>query len=38
MSLFRTPNPEPFVSMKDMDIYHNHEWNHYFIFKQRKDI
>ena len=26
MSLFRTPNPEPFVSMKDMDTYHSHEW------------
>ena len=26
MSLFRTQNPEPFISMKDMDTYHNHEW------------
>lgn len=26
MSLFRTPNPEPFVTMKDMDTYHSHEW------------
>jgi 2-polyprenyl-3-methyl-5-hydroxy-6-metoxy-1,4-benzoquinol methylase len=26
MSLFRTQNPEPFVTMKDMDTYHSHEW------------
>lgn len=26
MSLFRTTNTEPFVSMKDMDTYHSHEW------------
>lgn len=26
MNLFRTQNPEPFVSMKDMDTYHSHEW------------
>jgi len=26
MSLFRTDNPEPFMSMYDMDTYHSHEW------------